>query len=167
MDADPGYGVAAAGVQERLAKVVKRAAGEGRRFEQLRTEMSVTDAWGQGVAPLQKQPHETKPTYLIAATGPTPESPHGTLLDKLGRSLVSPVITASAILQLYCLRSFVGGYKMCVGKELLKVLAKVCWFWGLGGVWRLEVRDVTGGGCGYEGLAGFLDAWGKSGSGGW
>ena len=55
-------------------------------------------------------------TYIMAATGPTPESPHGTLLDKLGPSLVSPVIAASAILQLcfnHRLRSFAAGYKVC------------------------------------------------------
>ena len=33
--------------EEKLGKVVERAEGEGRRFEQLRTEMSVTDAWGR------------------------------------------------------------------------------------------------------------------------
>jgi hypothetical protein len=30
--------------EEKLVKVVERAEGEGRRFEQLRTEISVTDA---------------------------------------------------------------------------------------------------------------------------
>ena len=39
-------------------------------------------------------------TYLILSTEPIPKSPHGTF-DNLGRLLISPVITASAILQLY------------------------------------------------------------------
>ena len=44
----------------------------------------------------------------------------------------------------------------------VKLLVKVCLVFGPVGVWKLEVRDVT-----REWLAGFLDAWGKSGSRGW
>ena len=97
------------------------------------------------VRPLNDSILPPNQTYLIAATGPTPESPHGTLLDKFRRLLVSLVITPTTILQLYFnhrLRSFACAYKVCVGVELL---VKVCLVFGPGGVWKLEVRDVIGG----------------------
>ena len=94
------------------------------------------------VRPLNDSILPPNQTYLIAATGPTPESPHGTLPDKFGRLLVSLVITPSTILQLYFnhrLPSFACAYKVCVGVELL---VAVCLVFGPGGVWKLEVRDV-------------------------
>ena len=97
------------------------------------------------VRPLNDSILPPNQTHLIATTGPTPESPHGTLLDKFGRLLVSLIITPSTILQLYFnhhLWSFTCVYKVCVGVELL---VKVCLVFGPGGVWKLEVRDVIWG----------------------
>ena len=91
------------------------------------------------VRPLNDSILPPNQTYLIAATGPTPESPHGTLPDKFGRLFVSLVITPSTILQLYFnhrLRSFACAYKVCVGVELLVAVCLVLGLEGYGS-WRL------------------------------
>lgn len=89
--------------------------------------------------------HFLKPdqTYLIAATGPTPAPTHLLLLEKL----VSPVFTASTVLQLYFnhrSRTYVGSYKVCVGMELVRVLVKVGLVLGLGRGMKVGEGYVVG-----------------------